>query len=292
MAYPEGIGLYIRGLSKKVHGDPKTAAQKAKDHGVSFVAIMAAWQDIKKETGQPYMLHSNGRKPDLIAQYAAAFAEAGIEVWIWGFPRAGGEKEYVERLAHVTDVCDGTIEGWLHDPEVYYKWTIKSSDKDRNTTMRGQPEFAKYAKPIDGSAQHIKNCASKLLALCADEDCSYKYLGFTSYGMAQYHKNYPWKIFGGTGWGSPQLYSVGPDEIDAGIKAWREHGWDHIVPSVPLFGKNSDAKLHAHLSNFVDGNERISGFIFWSWRQASPLEWKVIKRWAEWIRRGACTLPR
>jgi len=289
MAYPTGIGLYLRGLTQKKHGSPAVAAKMAKDHGVSFVCLMSAWQDVKKDTGKPYMLHSNGRDATVIAQYAEAFSNTDIEVLIWGFPRAGGEDEYIDRLGHVTEVCDGTIGGWLHDPEVYYKWKLKSQKPD--ITMRGQEEFSKDAKPISTKALWIKECAQKLVRLSYQNDCCGEKLGFTSYGMAPYHKMYPWEVFGGHGFGSPQLYSVSPKEVDLGIRAWRQYGWQHIIPSVPLFGKNSEAKLHAHLSNFVDGEENITGFLFWSWQQASPLEWKVIKRWSEWLRRGACSLP-
>jgi hypothetical protein len=288
---PKGIGLYIRGLSRKKHGTPKAAAKKAADNGVSFVAIMAAWQDVHK--GKERFLHSNGRKATIIREYAEAFVKKGIRVWIWGFPRAGGEEQYIDRLLHVSEVCDDElIYGWIHDPELFYKWKVK-----RRTSMiwnmRGQPEYTGRAAPPEGSrAQRIRG-AKKLIELTEDAFSSAFIMsyGITSYGMAQYHRNFPWGVFGGRGFGSPQLYSVGPKQIDMGIMRWRELGWNHIIPSVPLFGKNSGARLHDHLSNFVDGEEGISGLLFWSWRQASRDEWRVLARWADWLRRGACTLP-
>jgi hypothetical protein len=286
---PEGIGIYIRGLNKKKQGTPKAAAKKAKDHGVSFVAIMACWQDEKN--GKPRQLNSNGKDPALIQQYADAFLDAGIQPWLWGFPAAGREEQYIDRFAHVTEVCDNTIAGWIHDPELFYKWKRKSKAK-ADKTMRGQPEYTGKIVEPKGSPAYIKAGAHKLVRLSIDGINESMGLAITSYGMAPGHKNFPWNAFGGVGFGSPQLYSVGPKDIDRGIRAWRNHGWNTIIPSVPAFGKNSGAKMHDHLSNFVDGEENINGFIFWSWRQLQRDEWRVLARWSDWLCRGACALPK
>jgi hypothetical protein len=93
------VGVYIRGLSVNRQGTPKAAAKKAKDHGVSFVPILAIWQN-KDNT-----LFSNGRGADLIIKYAEAFKAAGIDPWIWGYPWAGKHTEYVDRMSAVTEKC-------------------------------------------------------------------------------------------------------------------------------------------------------------------------------------------
>lgn len=281
---PYGIGLYIRGLSQEKHGTPAQAAKKAKDNGVSFVAIMTMWQD--RHNGKDRELHSNGRDGKLIAKYAEAFRKQGIKVLLWGFPRGGFEDSYVDRFVHVTGVCGGTINGWLHDPEVFYKWKGKAPT---SLSVRGQPEYIKGVIPGGHKAARISQ-AEKLMKLTIDAMHEGLSIGITSYGMAMGHPNFPWGIFGGYGWGSPQLYSPGPKDIDRGIAKWRELGWDCIVPSVPTFGKNSGANLHDHLSNFVDGEEDIDGFIFWSWRQTSRDEWRVLARWADWLKANLCQL--
>jgi len=288
--FPTGIGLYIRGLSRKKQGTPKQAAKKAADNGVSFVAIMAAWQDVHR--GKERFLNSNGKTGTIIAEYAQAFADRDIQVWIWGFPRAGGEQQYIERLNHVTGACGGTVFGWIHDPELFYKWKGRLR-KNLPPGMRRQVEYTGETTAPVGSPRQRKKGAVELIRMTEQtiRETSLTSYGITSYGMAQYHKSFPWDEFGGRGFGSPQLYSVGPEQIDAGIRAWQTHGWSHIVPSVPLFGKNSGAKMHDHLSNFVDGEEDISGLLFWSWRQASREEWRILARWADWLTRGACTLP-
>ena len=45
----KGIGVYIRRLGKSRHGTPKQAAKRAADHGVSFVAVLGAWQQPGKD---------------------------------------------------------------------------------------------------------------------------------------------------------------------------------------------------------------------------------------------------
>jgi len=158
--------------------------------------------------------------------------------------------------------------------------------------MRGQPEFTGKVEEPKGSPAFVKKSATNLVNLTLDildESMGY---GITSYGMAKGHPNFPWKEFGGCGLGSPQLYSVGPKDVDRGIRMWRDYGWTHIIPSVPAFGKNSGDRMHSHLSNFVDGEENIAGFLIWSYRQLQRAEWKVVARWSEWLRRGACCLPK
>ena len=145
-----------------------------------------------------------------------------------------------------------------------------------------QGEYTKGVRSSSTSAARRAQ-AQRLVDLSLDAMDESLGIGITSYGMAMYHKNFPWSVFGGIGWGSPQLYSVGPDQIDRGIVKWRQHGWEEIIPSVPTFGKTSGAQLHDHLSNFVDGDENVTGFIFWSWRQTSRDEWRILARWADWF---------
>ena len=278
---PGGVGLYIRELSASKHGTPAQAAKKAADHNVSFVAIMTAWQDLRGS--RPHFKRCNGADGQKIKRYAEAFTARGIHVWLWGFPRGGGEEQFVDRFVDVNEVCGPIIRGWLWDPELYYKWSRPASAAGP-VSMRGQPEFSPTASSPVGSAQTRKAQAQKLVNLTLDAMNESLGLGITSYGMAGFHKNFPWSVFGGVGWGSPQLYSVGPQQVDRGIRQWRAHGWDTIIPSVPTFGKKSGgAKLHDHLSNFVDGDENISGFIFWSWRQTQADEWRILARWAAWF---------
>jgi len=241
MSDPTGIGLYLRQLDARTHGTPKAAARRARDNGVSFVALLACWQD-----GKGHRARNVKRLP----AYAEEFATAGVTPWIWGFPKAGLEDLFVERMQGASAA---PVAGWILDPEASYKRKPKQARRLVDLTL-------------DSLSERLR-------------------LGVTSYGLAKAHPTFPWKTFGGHGWGSPQLYTVGPAHIDQGLAQWRAHGWAHLIPSVPSFGPRSGARLHDYLSNFVDGDEHVAGFVVWSWMQTKSDEWRVLARWAEWFDR-------
>ena len=240
MSDPTGVGVYLRELSTV--GTPKAVAKRARDNGVRFVALLACWQD-----GAGH----KARNRKLLPAFAEELARVGVLPWIWGYPHAGLEERFVERMR---EAAAAPVAGWILDPEVSYK-----------------------KKPA---------AAQKLVDLTTDALTERLGLGVTSYGLAKAHPTFPWKTFGGRGWGSPQLYDVAPAQIDRGIAEWRAHGWEHVVPSVPSFGPKSGAKLHDFLSHFVDGKEDVAGFVVWSWTQTSSDEWRVLARWADWFERG------
>jgi hypothetical protein len=163
----------------------------------------------------------------------------------------------------VTDKCSGTVGGWIHDPELEFKW--------------GRGGW--YTPPAVRAAARALRAGGKESGLSQ---------GITSFAAIAGHRTLPWTELAGFGFGSPQLYTVGPTDVDRGIEQWRKAGWERIIPSVPLYGKNSGAHLHDYLSCFVDGSEDIDGLLFWSWRQGSADEWRIIARWAEWLERGMC----
>lgn len=285
MTFPTGVGLYLRALSKTKLGPPGVLAKKAADNGVSFVSILACWQD--ESDGKLRHMASNG-DGGLIQEYVDAFANKGVSASIWGFPHAGQVDKYVERMVSVTEKVHG-LTGWLHDPEVFFKW---ASSAQPAVTLRGQPEFSATAKPA-GSKPARKAAAEKLM------DASHAFLeprgmdlGVTSYGMANYHPTFPWEEFASQpSWGSPQLYSVNAAQIDQGMDKWQAYGWKHLIPSVPAFGKNSGANMHTHLSHFIDADSPVHGFIVWDWSQVSREEWAILARWADWLKRGVCAVP-
>lgn len=268
-SYPTGVGIYLRAL-KPMSETPKRAAQIAKDSGVSFVAIYVVQQDISN--GKPRTLTIN--QPADVQRYTEAFATAGVTPWIWGYPWAGREDEFVAKMHAATS---GNIVGWILDPELGYKW--KGSG-----TKAGQKEADPNAPAPTGSQAGQRAAAKKLVVGCLDAMTEKHNIGVTSYGCLAYHKNYPAAEFC-VGWGSPQLYDVSPAEITRGLADWRKLGFGHIIPSVPAFGAKSGAALHDFLSCFVDGTENIDGFLVWSWPQLATDEWRVLARWADWFKR-------
>ena len=288
----EGVGLYIRGLSKSKHGTPAQAAKKAADHGLSHVAIMSDWQDYRK--GKFSHLRGNMRKNRWKA-YAEAFKKKDITVGLWFYPWAGHEDRLLKGLDPVCET--GLIDYLLPDPELGFKWKGGRRSSKTGTMRGGQPEAIKGVSAT-GTQAHRRASAKKLmegLKNMAHEHRLVHGVGVTSYGVAKYHPTLPWKQFlENADFLSPQLYTASPKQVDAGIQQWYKHAKDYtsqllpMLPSIGTFGAKSGSKMHDHLSAFVDGNEGIDGFIGWSWRQTSRDEWRVLARWAEWLDRGVC----
>lgn len=78
---PRRVGVFARWLSPRTHGTPTQLAARARDHGVSWVALMALGLvgSQPRERAQPV---------ELLADYGQALREAGVDVWVWFFPLA------------------------------------------------------------------------------------------------------------------------------------------------------------------------------------------------------------
>lgn len=284
MTHPNGIGVYCRTLSKASHGTPEQLATRLASSGCSWVAFMACWQD--RQGGAPRELRAPAKT---LRAYAEACRARGLSIWLWGFPGCGREASYVEALAEAsTALGPGVVAGWLHDVEVSYRDAKKPPPKG----SAGQGEAV--AGSVGSSVTAARLGALRLLELelAARTRLGVAGVGVSSYGMAQWHA-LPWDVLARIGgFGSPQLYTVTPRQVDAGIDAWRAQGFESIIPSVPAYGPNSAANLDEYLGCFVDGHENVSGFAFWSYQQLAGVEWKTIAKWAEQLRARACIAPR
>jgi hypothetical protein len=175
---------------------------------------------------------------DKLEKYGEAFRDQGIDVWVWGYPHAGMEEAFVDTMRRSADLAGAS--GILIDPELSYK--------------------------------EEAGAARKLVELTIDSLDESLGLGVTSYGIPAYHPTFPWSSFAGYGWGSPQLYTATPHEIRKGLGEWKGAGWEHIVPSVPAFGRRQTSEFRQYINRFVG----VPGIIFWSWRQLQSNEWRVI----------------
>lgn len=231
---PRGVGVYTMALEQAVHGTPEQAARRLASAGVSFVSLLACWQ----EDGR----HGPANVADL-RTYGPAFAEAGIDVWVWGYPWGEAQlvRAFVQRMREAA--ADARAVGVMLDPEIGFK-------AERSALME------------------------ELLAHTVDSLGESLGLGFTSYGLTSAHREFPWSVCGGYGWGSPQLYTVPIETARVAIQQWRGHGWDHIVPSVPTFGPNSEARLAAYAGAIAGMSD---GLIFWQWKGTSREEWRAIE---------------
>ncbi|RLI86129.1 MAG: hypothetical protein DRP01_04855 [Archaeoglobales archaeon] len=291
---PTGVGIYLRSISQKRHGTPEEAAKRAKDHGISFVAIMACWQDIQE--GKFRQINAN-KKHDTLQRYSEAFLKEGIEPWVWGYPWAGHEEAYLDAMfdAWVPDVTVGTI----NDPELGSKWTSRVRNSRRNT-MRGQPE-AIVGVSASGNQKLRRRQADDIMTGILQRSPNKERIGYmtTSYGVARYHKNFPWKEYLQFGAFSPQLYDEELQEIDRALDEWLAH-WRKatgmsdedacIVPSVAAYGEKAQLQMRKYLSSFLLSKHPIQGVIVWSWRQLDAREWNELARFAGDIEEGATRL--
>lgn len=292
-----GVGQYIRGLSERTHGTPKQAAKKAKDHGLSFVAIMSVWQDYQK--GKFRHLKGNLRG-DKLTRYAEAFKAQGIDVGLWFYPWGGHEERLLSDLHAVCGAAP--IDFILDDGELGHKWkTSRRRHKNDTGTMRGgQSEAFSGGKATGTKFQRVKQVTDLWdgLADIVSQGAS-PLLGATAYGVAGYHPTFPWTTkLERADFLSPQLYTASAKQVDLGINQWRRRAliapWSDadipVIPSIATFGKKSGRAMNEHLESFVDGEEDIDGFISWSWRQTSRQEWRDLAKWAERIDRGIMRL--
>lgn len=301
-----GCGLYIRALQQSKQGTPKQAAKRAADHGISFVAIMSIWQDIRK--GKFRHLRGNLLR-DKFLRYFEAFHAKDIKVGTWFYPWGGHEDRLLDDLARLCEEVE--LDFLLDDGELGHKWTTKRRRRRRRVggvndtgTMRGGQREAFDGVPAQGTRAERIAQVTKLwdgleeLVRIHNIRCG---AGATAYGIAGYHPTFPWRTkLERAEFLSPQLYTATPKQVDLGIRQWYGFAGEADVPfdarkdliaSIGTFGKNSEAKLDHFLGSFVDGEESLDGFIAWSWRQTSRLEWRVLARWAERIERGAFELP-
>lgn len=232
---PRGVGVYSMGLSAQVHGTPLQAAQRAKDHGLSFVMLLGCWQDGPGK-------HADSNRSDL-PDYGAAFREAGVDVWVWGYPWGTIEQipRFVQRMRRAAK--DAGAVGLLLDPELGFKG--------------------------DG-AKHMPELLRQTLD-SLDESLG---VGITSYPIPQWHPDMDWAAMGGFGFGSPQTYSVDLQTAIKAIRLWRGLGWGHIVSSVPAYGANSRDRMAAYAGAI---GEHADALCFWQWPQLDASEWKTVE---------------
>jgi len=268
-----GIGLYVRRMSQRTHGTPEEFAAKLAAHGVALVAFMACWQD-QNGSSDP----NSGK----VGPYAKACLSAGVEPWLWGFPRPQTvfqTRYFGSFTEHVQD-SGGAIKGFLHDPEVY--WQRKGAKAGAG--MRGQGEAISGVADSGASLSFLEAAALQFV----DKDFAVRRAlgvrdaGITSYGAARWF-GLPWPPLARLGHGSPQIYSADTREkVQGYLSDWREFCSD-LRPSLPTYGGNSGSAgaMLEHAARFMnpDGSvpADISGFWFWSWEQTRGPEWVALR---------------
>lgn len=247
-----GRGVYIRRLDPRVHGTPDQAAAKAKRYGVNNVFILAVWQDIHEGARRTIVMNS-----DRAAAYAAAFREEGIRVWVWGYPRAGGETAFVAGMKRISALVKA--DGWLLDPEVEYKF-------DKRSRTRA----------------YMQAKASKLMRLTAAALTPDQGLAVTSYPLPSGHPTFPWEEFLGhprVDVVSPQIYTLSKDGAERAIGQYRQLAPKAaLVVSSPAYGKRSG--FFGLKKYFAEIPADVDGVCMWSWRQMNRREWDALAKFS------------
>jgi hypothetical protein len=238
-------GVYIRGLTKR--SNPYEMADKCAESGITFAAFMTYWQEAEKDK------RVNSK---ILAEDTEIFESHGIDPWVWAYPWCGKEEALLDRLKWAKNECEGRLRGFILDPELGYQGHRVGYEE-----LESRAEYL-----IDSTLNHM------------DESME---LGITSFGCAHLHKTFPWEEFC-SGFGSPQFYKTDRiDRIRRGIQRWKDAGWTELIPSVPAFGPNDESNLVSYLDKIKRAAEEveipITGWIFWSYRQISALEWRIIR---------------
>ncbi len=301
---PKGTATYVRHITTKRHGTPKQFAKKCADHGLSWIALGALWQDVKD--GRPTNRMIN--KAETIERYGDALAAKGLDVSVWGYPWIGREEQFVERMSSVA--LWGRV---LLDPE-----------KGANPTHSAKGAGKKAAN----------DHAAKLVELFGDVDLDE--LGLSTFGSGWRMGWFPLlaftkaliKHFGGRCFIGGQTYtddavidrSIG-DMAKCIVKAGgvviipeAEHNPPpnegvEIVPNCgnytwELNGKRGKrrkgakvkaktaAEFRAHLHEFIDDDEPIDAVICWAENFMTNATRDEYARFADLMARGACRLPK
>lgn len=288
------VGLYIRKLVKGIHGTPKAAALKAKQHGIRHVYILVCWQDYSA-VGRYRQRQINIAAT--VSKYAEAFNAVGIRVFVWAYPWIGHEDALLDVLSGY--LADSNISGVLLDPELGYKLRSARRSVSPHYVMRGGEgvvEAAPMGRFLNSGLPSVMEYAlSRAAYLCGgvvDLMNERHTLVISGYGRPGYHKEFPWEVFASYGVSSPQFYNFTAAQMDTGTNEWFKYSgatsrsdWE-MLPSVGLFGPCSEGKLRDYFIDLSACEYKIRGVIGWSWELASAIEWGILAEMAERFAEG------
>jgi hypothetical protein len=238
---PSGTGIFLRALTPS-HQPAAEAAVRARDHGLSWIALMAIGL-----SGDP----PKERTQDIarMAEFAQAFREAGIDIWVWLFPLADAPEAAANTAIKALGACHAR--GLILDIERPYRARLEACRRLVGASSDG---------------------------LSADYG-----IAVTSHPLASYHPCMPWSEMA-VGTGMPQTYKITAANARRAVREWRERGHRFVVPIGPAFGEHSRGALLPYLRRaFLDGGKPIvEGIGLWSWPQMEHSEWRAIEKIAAW----------
>lgn len=198
LLHPRGKGAFIRTLS--LLGPPDRLVQLAQSMGLQWVTIEVIWQESATQ--------SNIHNLSTIRSYARALQDAGIKVWVWGFPHRDAIPGFVQTMVEFAEAVDA--DGYVVDAE-------------------------------SGMRKATHDQARQLVAGLRE---SGRPVGVASYSAPWAHPVMPYAAFAQTAdFGMPMVYDrhgVYQGRYAAWVQGWEELGFRAVVP---IFGASSDTNL-------------------------------------------------
>lgn len=233
---PSGKGMFIRSLSHTGRS-AQEAVGWALDHGLDWVVIQRITQFEDKDS-----TFLNGTK---LESYSKAFREAGIQVWVWGWPTPSKIDEFVRVMYEAVDTAQAT--GMVLDPEAPWIGT--------------------------------KGPALDLMSLLLEEAGKRGTLvGMTSYGAPWSFETFPWEEFRSAHFGMPQVYdsknNLPEDYPEQSLQAWKDLGYSILLPISAAYNKTPE-----QMEDLLERTPTPVGALsWWDWFNANqaPERWDVI----------------
>ena len=194
---PRGKGLFLRSTGHA--GTPGFLIDRCREMGIRWVMLPVIWQKVTE---------SDIRYDGKIDEYAAALKDAGITVWIWGWPVPEKHAQF-SSLMLATRARIGAAGICINAEKPWFGRNAEAADLA--AAMRGQ-----------------------MWAL-------------SSYGGAYNFLQFPWAEFSAAPVGMPQIYdtkhNLGDGYPAKSVKKWRSLGFKTIAPTLGASSAHSPAQM-------------------------------------------------
>jgi len=240
---PAGKGIFVQTVERATsQGTPEAVAARAKDLGLSWVALLSIWQHDDRD-----------RIYNMVPETIAACAQAGVRVWLWGWPHYGASR--IDRFT-------------MHISEQFESNAVDGVIMNAEKPLYGRPGPAReLCKEIRGRLPETA-------------------LGLSSYGYPKYHPRFPWAPFAEIcDFGMPQIYDMnhdqGPKYPQLCMQGWRDIGFRRAGAEilVPTWGA-SKAHTATQMREMIERTPRAPACCWWdlNWLRSSTARADVVRK--------------
>ncbi|MBO6937520.1 MAG: hypothetical protein JJ863_21280 [Deltaproteobacteria bacterium] len=250
---PRGLAVYVRRMSTSSHGTPAEFAARMKACGLRWIALAGPWHELRDGRVRTGMMNPVER----IHAYGDALEDAGIQVYVWGYPWLGHSELFVEQIAAAAKW--GRV---LLDPELGAN-PSKAATGSRKALANAEAELV------------VRRCANAGVKVCGLSTFGNGYrIGWfplVAYARAL-AEHFPGRSFiGGQTYTSND--AVDPSKADMLALIARDRLEVELVPNFGLYkrvGAERTVKrrtardLLEHLQEFVDDPVPVRALIGWA----------------------------